>query len=263
MEYATTEEVTIGTGGTVSAPVTCTEAGTIGNTAAGTVILVSGRLPSVTDVTNPAAITGGTAEESDDSLRARISAYDQNLGNSFVGSISDYQRWAASVTGVGSVSVIDAQDDSGTVTIIITDSDGNPATEELRQAVYDYIMSPDDPGSRLAPVNAQLQVISPTTVSLAIRATVTLAFGATLTSVRTAFLQGLADYLPVAMDEAEVKYTRIAAVLSATTGVDDFTDLQIGVKSANTQYGTANIPLGSNQLPAVDAEDIDLTDADA
>lgn len=263
VEYATTEEVTIGDGGTASAPVTCTEAGTVGNTGPGTVILVSGRLPAVTDVTNPAAITGGAAEESDESLRERISSYDRNQGNSFVGSLSDYHRWATSVAGVGSASVIDAQDDTGTVTIIVSDTDGNPATEELRQAVYDYIMSPDDPGSRLAPVNATIQVIAPTTLNLVIRATVSLEFDATTTSARNAFLQNLAAYLPTALDEGEVKYTRVAACLSAAEGVSDYTDLQIGIKSASTQYGTDNIPISSNEVPAVESGDIDLTEATA
>ena len=261
VEYATTEAVTIEEGGTVSAPVVCTEAGTVGNTGPGTVILVTGRLPAVTDVTNPEAITGGIAEESDDDLRDRISTFDLSQGSSFVGSISDYQRWATSVPGVGSANVIDAQDETGTVTLVISDSAGNPATEDLRQAVYDYIMSPGDPGSRLAPVNTNLVVIAPSTLNLIIQATVSLAFDATITSALNAFRAELASYLPTALDEGEVKYTRVAACLSAAEGVLDFTGLLIGVRGEG--YGTSNIPIGSNEVPAADAEDIDLTEATA
>ena len=39
----------------------------------------------------------------------------------------------------------------------------------------------------------------------------------------------------------------------------DFAQLQIGVKSASTQYGTDNLPVEANELPTVDAEDIHLT----
>ena len=258
VEYETTEAVTIGSGGTVTAPVVCTEAGSVGNTGPGTVILVSGRVPAITDVTNAAAITGGAPEESDEELRDRIDDYDQSQGSSFVGSISDYHRWATSVVGVGSASVVDAQDDSGEVTIIITAADGSPATQELCDAVYNYIMAPNDPGSRLAPVNAIVNVISPSALNLQIRANIRLAFDASLTSVRTAFAQNLQPYMLTALDEMEVKYTKIAAVLSATEGVEDYTGLQIGKQGSG--YSTNNIAVGANELPAIAAADIHLTE---
>ena len=259
VEYATTEDATIEAGGTVSVPVRCTQTGPIGNTAADTVILVSGRMPAVTGVTNPAAITGGAEEESDDALRERIMAYDRDMNVSFVGSYADYKRWAGAVSGVGSVTVIDAQDGQGTVTLILTDTDGVPASTALCQAVYNAIMRPDDPEERPAPVNARLVVRPPDIVPLAVKATVELAAGATLAGVQSAFLHALAEYMPSALEEGEVKYTRVAAVLSATDGVNDFSNLLIGVKSASTQYGTANLPVGTYELPTVAAGDLLLT----
>ena len=257
VEYASTEEVTIDSNGDATVPVRCTETGPVGNTMAGTVILTAGRMAAVTSGTNEAPITGGTSEESDDDLRERISQYDKSQGMSFVGSISDYKRWASSVDGVGSVTVIDAQDDTGLVTLVLTDTNGDPATEDLCTAVYNHIMQPDNPEARLAPVNAYLSVTAPETVSLAVSATVEPTESATLESIAAEFLQGLAAYMPAAMEEREVKYTRIAAVLSATAGVNDYSNLLIGV--AGTTLGTANISIASDELPAVAAGDIDLT----
>lgn len=260
-EYATVETVTIGAGGTVSAAVRCTQTGPVGNTTAGTVVLVSGRLPQITSVTNPEPITGGAAEESDASLRERIMEYDLNQGESFVGSAADYRRWAKEVPGVGSVTVVDADDGQGTVTLIITNMSGAPASETLCDDVYSAIMRPDAPDERKAPVNARLEVIPPDTVPIAVQATVTLETGATLEGVQAGFLAALKAYLPTALEEGEVKYTRVAAALSGTEGVADYTGLGIGVKSASTQYGTANLPVEAVELPTVAAEDIHLTAA--
>ena len=185
--------------------------------------------------------------------------YDKTQGESFVGSASDYRRWALSVDGVGGVTVLDANDGQGTVTLIITDTDGLPASETLCEDVYDAIMCPDNPAERPAPVNARLEVIPPDTVPVAVQATVELLPGSSIEGVQAAFLRGLTEYMPTALEEGEVKYTRVAAVLSATEGVNDFSGLLIGVKSASTQYGTDNLPVEANELPTVAEEDLHLT----
>lgn len=260
IDYMTIDAVTIPDGGSVTAPVQCTQAGTIGNTGIGTVVLVSSKLTKVTSVTNEEAITGGTEEESDESLKQRISDYDQSQGENYTGCPADYKRWATSVDGVGDATVISAKDDTGLVTIILTDSNGSPATETLCQAVYNYIMRPDDEGERLAPINANLSVTAPSTVAIGIKATVELTSGATIESVKSAFLAQLALYLPLALEEGEVKYTRIAAALASVNGANDYKDLQIGVKSGTSiTYGTANIPVTTGQLPTIAAEDMIFT----
>lgn len=204
-------------------------------------------------------ITGGTEEESDDSLKQRIDDYDKSQGNNFVGSVADYKRWAESVDGVGKAIILSAQDDSGTVTIILTDANGDPATEHLREAVYHCIMRPDDPGERLAPVNAILDVQSPETLEIGVSVTVELIGDFQLEAVKAAFLENLTAYLPAVMEEQEVKLTRVASVLSNTTGVNDYKDLKIGVKTdGSVLYDTTNIPIQITQLPIIDAEDLEI-----
>lgn len=260
VDYASISDATIPQSGTVKIDVQCSQDGTIGNTAANTIVLVSSDINGIEAVTNEDPITGGIDEEEDEALIERILAYDQTQGDSYVGNVADYQRWATSVSGVGSATVIPAQDDSGTVTIIITDQDGAPATEELCTAVYNYIMRPDAPDSRKAPVNAGLTVIAPSTVSIGIKATIELEDGATIESVKSDFLPRIAVYMSKALEDGEIKYTRVAAVLAETAGANDFSDLKIGAKSGGTvSYGTANIPITTNILPTVDEIDLVLT----
>lgn len=261
VDYEVMERVTIPESGSITAEVRCTQTGIVGNTGANTIVLVSSRNTGITAVTNEKAFTGGTEEESDDSLRARISAYDKSQDNSFTGCSADYKRWALEVNGVGDATVIPAQDDSGLVTIILTDTNGDPATENLCTLVYNHIMSPDAPGERLAPVNAYLSVTPPSTIAISIKATIELKENATIESVRNALLANMAKYLPEAMEAMEVKYSRVGAILSSTEGVNDFSGLQIGQKSGSTvTYGTSNIAITSSELPTIVADDLILTE---
>lgn len=258
IDYVTLETGKITGAGSIIVDVQCTQTGTIGNTPANTVVLLSSNLFGISAVTNPEAITGGTEEETDESLIQRIMDYDRSMGDNYVGSASDYKRWAESVDGVGSATVIPAQDTSGLVTIILLDANGEPATEQLCALVYNHIMRPDSPYECLANVNALLSVEPPTTMEITIKATVEMKDDATIESVKEAFAAHLALYLPKAMDEGEIKYTRVAAALAATEGANDFSDLQIGLKSSGT-YGTANISISNRQLPTISVEDLVLT----
>lgn len=260
VDYATTEEATIPEGGSVTIHVECTQTGTIGNTPAGTVVMVSGRMSGVTSVTNEQPITGGTEEESDESLIERIVEYNKSQDGSYTGNPADYKRWAKSVAGVGEATVISAQDDSGLVTIILTDANGSPANTDLCNSVYNYIMRPDSEYERLAPVNAYLQVIPPTTTAIVVQATIELVEGYSIEAVQADFARLLALYLQEAMDEGEVKYSRIWSVLSECEGVNDHTGLLVGLKDGEAvELSTANIPITSSQLPDINEEDLLLT----
>lgn len=260
VDYKVLKPVKIPDGGSVTVDIQCTQTGIIGNTQAGTIVLASSGLKGITSVTNAEAITGGTEVESDESLIERIMEKDQSQGDSFTGCVADYKRWAMEVPGVGSATVIPAQDDTGLVTIIITDANGDPATEQLCTDVYNHIMKPDDPDNRLTNTNALLKVEPPATMAIGIKATVELADGHTVESVKTAYMAQLALYLPEALEAGEIKYTRLCAKLSATAGVNDFSGLQFGIKSGNTiTYGTSNVAITSSQLPTVAADALILT----
>nr|WP_302665712.1 baseplate J/gp47 family protein [uncultured Agathobaculum sp.] len=238
--------------GTVEIPVKCTQTGIVGNVIAGTVIFKLSQLSGVTAVTNPEAITGGTEEEDDDSLRARIVSLDQSQSVSYVGSVADYKRWSLEVPGVGGVTVIPAQDDSGLVTLVITDSNGDPANEEICQNVYDYIMSPADPELRLTAPNVKLSVIPPTITELSISATVEVGTGSSLEAIKSTFIQEVQSYLDTARSDGEVRYTQIGKILAGVPGVYDYDALTLN-------SGATNISITNTQLPQVTSDSVLLT----
>lgn len=262
VDYATVKSMKIQKNGYVDLEVVCTKTGVVGNTLKDTVIVVSSKLNGITSVTNNADIVGGTDIESDESLRERINEYDATQGQSFVGNVSDYKRWAKSVNGIGEATIVppSENDDSGIVTIILTDANGEPANSGLIKSVHDYIMRPDEPGKRLAPPNAIINVVAPKTLAIVVSATVELDAGFNIDVVKSYFIENLTKYLPQAMDEREIKYTRIARVLSETNGVNDFSNLKMGIRQESniSNLDTVNIPINIEELPTVDINDLTL-----
>lgn len=251
--FQTTEAAFSANGGTITVPVECTQTGPVGNVIAQTVIFKVSQMDGVTAVTNPEPITGGTDQEDDESLRARLVEIDQTRNISYVGSVADYRRWALEVAGVGGVTVIPASDDSGLVTVVITDSNGDPANETLCEAVYDHIMSPDEPASRLTAPNARLSVVAPTVVSFTISATVELETGYALETIKAAYIASVQEYLGAARMDGEVRRSKIGDLLGSVVGVYDYTNLMLN-------GGTSNVPITQTQLPQVTSDSVTLTE---
>lgn len=236
---------------TVTVPVECTQTGPVGNVIAHSIVFKVTKLDGVKAVENPENITGGTDEEDDESLRERITEIDGAKSISYVGSVADYKRWSKEVAGVGEATVIPAKDDSGLVTVVITDSNGDPANENLCKAVYDHIMSPDAPELRLTPPNARLLVSPPETLTLSISATVNLLPAYSLESVSKAFLAATQTYLATARTDREIRFTQIGKILAGIEGIYDYGSLAIN-------GDTANIPITDIQLPQVSNDSVKL-----
>lgn len=218
IDFVSTEEVTIDSLGNAKIPIEATEGGSESNVGANVVVLHTGDetgelLEDITSVSNDNPITGGLDEESDDTLRERIVTYDRSQSNSFIGNPSDYKRWAMSVAGVGAVTVISAEDTSGTVKIVILDQNGDPASKSIQDDVYDYIMSPNDKDSRLAPINAVLSIVTPVTLKINISAKVYLK-GIELKDVESTFRNKVQEYLlNNALEDLIVRVSAISDLL--------------------------------------------------
>jgi len=198
------------------------------------------------------AVSGGTEEEDDESLRTRIMELDAAKSVSFVGSVADYKRWSKEVAGVGEATVIPAQDDSGLVTVVITDSNGDPANTSLCNAVYDHIMSPGNPELRFTPPNARLLVTPPETIALSISAAVTIAQDSSMEAVLDSFLAQAQAYLATARADGEIRYTQIGKILAGTKGVYDYSGLALN-------GDVSNIDITKTQLPQISRESVTLT----
>ncbi|MCD8308881.1 MAG: baseplate J/gp47 family protein [Clostridia bacterium] len=242
--FQTLEEVTIDTDGKATVAIEAVEAGTNGNVAADTiVIMASPTITGITSITNPEATSGGAEEEDDDSLRERISEI-YNSDASFVGCDADYKRWAKEVDGVGEVIVIPEWDGAGTVKIVVMDANGEPANEQIIEAVYDYIVSPDDRDARLAPIGATVTVVAPTTLTIDIVCAITIDADATYTTVYEAIQSGIEEYFTQAQEEGTIKKNKVGSIIIGTDGVNDYSTLTLN-------GSTANITVAQDEYPEI------------
>ena len=132
IDFEAVETNSIDAAGTLTIRVKAVEAGTNSNVKADSITIMKNPIRGVASITNPAAMTGGTAAESDDSLRQRIDDYYAGRGASFVGSKGDYQRWSREIAGVGFAHCIPNYFKRWLLELAVTDADGNPIKGNLQ-----------------------------------------------------------------------------------------------------------------------------------
>ena len=248
IDFVTTEEVTVDSLGNAKIPIEAAEGGSASNVGVNAIVLHTGDetgelLDEIISVTNEEAVTGGLDEEDDDTLRERIVEYDRSHDISYVGNVADYKRWALSVPGVGAVTVIPAKDDSGIIKIILMDQNGVPASKQIQDAVYDYIMRPDSESDRLAPPNAVLEITAPETVVVNISAVVYLR-EAEIGDVQNDLKAALQSYLlNVSSNDSAVRISAINSILGAVSGIYDYDSVQINGVSKNVDLESGQMPV--------------------
>lgn len=248
IDFVTTEEVTVDSLGNAKIPIEAAEGGSASNVGVNAIVLHTGDetgelLDEIISVTNEEAVTGGLDEEDDDTLRERIVEYDRSHDISYVGNVADYKRWALSVPGVGAVTVIPAKDDSGIIKIILMDQNGVPASKQIQDAVYDYIMRPDSESDRLAPPNAVLEITAPETVVVNISAVVYLR-EAEIGDVQNDLKAALQSYLlNVSSNDSAVRISAINSILGAVSGIYDYDSVQINGVSKNADLESGQMPV--------------------
>ena len=180
---------------TAAIDIQAVEGGLIGNVAEDTIKLMVNPLSGIAYCSNPEPMTGGAEAEADEDYVIRILDA-MRIGSSMTGCVADYIRWGREVPGVGQVVVDPEWDDpslpekfhyldalgyrrcAGAVRLIIVDSNGIPANQQIIDAVYLHIMGTgDDDVKRLAPIGAHVTVIAPEGMTIDISAAVLLEDG--------------------------------------------------------------------------------------
>lgn len=249
IEFATDERVELAQEPAVI-PITAVESGTRSNVTAGTITIMSKPLNGIVSITNESEVTGGTEQEDDESYYERIHA-EYEGAESYVGNDSDYIRWAKEVDGIGDCIVDPAWDGPGTVKLVLVDSNGRPANKQLRDAVYEHIVSPSDRSKRLLPTgDAALTVAAAKTKSMAYACTGMVLSGITVAEAESAFKQAVLSLYTKAKAEGMLKYNDVRPLLSQISGVEDFEDFTI-----NSGHG--NIPLDTDEY--ADTESVVFT----
>lgn len=242
--FCTEEEVVIDLDGNAEVSAYAQEAGTIGNVAADTIVIMAQPITGIESVTNRKKFTGGAPEESDDELRERIREYLENSDISYVGCDADYIRWAKEVDDVGDAILIPEWDGPGTVKLIVLNRDGEPASPYIVGNVYNHIVSPDDRSKRLAPIGATVTVVAPSNKYINVDCKITFENGSDEEAV-TGQISTLIDaYFRGA--SKEIKRNFVGSIIMSVDGVNDYSDLTIG-------YRTTNIAVSKDEYPMLGA----------
>lgn len=232
--FVTTETVTISDDGTADVAIKAVDAGVSGDVSAGSIVLLATARKNVYSVTNQAATTGGTDDESLESLLARYLEKVRNPGTS--GNMADYKQWATSVNGVGDAHVIPLWNGEGTVKVVVLGADKKPAAADIVEAVRQYINDKAATGDRMAPIGATVTIVPASTVSMTLDATIVMnaSAGVALSAIQASLTSALEAYLSkMAFQTSTIRYSRIGAIILDQTGVVDYSSLTINGQTGN------------------------------
>lgn len=167
VRYAVVSDATVGDDGTGTAFLSAVDAGTEGNAPIGTVLALASPVSGLDSRVQAAdGLTGGTDEETDESLKSRLLAIIQRTPMG--GTQADYEQWALEVPGVTRAFVTQEMG-RGTVTVRFmmdgTYPDGVPKDGD-RQAVAAHIET-------VRPVTADVYVVLPVADPLNLRLRIT------------------------------------------------------------------------------------------
>lgn len=246
IEYETEEEAAIGEDGTVRIEVRAVQAGTESNVAANTVSLMAKPDKAVTSVNNPERISGGTERESDDDYFDRIDAEYAN-SMTYLGNDVDYKRWAKQA-GAGDCYVMPAAEGPGTVKLVLVDTNGQPANEQLVRDVYNYIVSPEDRSKRLLPTGtAKLICEAATTILIDFEITgLVYDETASIDSIKKDFTEAVKAVYAEAREDGILRYNDVRPIITDIPGVEDFDEFLMQGSMKNIKLSGEDYPETGN-----------------
>lgn len=211
--FETTEAATISAGTlSVDVPAAALLPGSSGNVAAGTVRTMSAAPVGISSCTNPAAFSGGAAEEGDEPLRIRV--LDSFLRMPNGANAAYYEREAYRTPEVAAVNVLGRNRGAGTVDVVIAEVGGAPSAETLA-AVSAHLTA-------LREIAVDLKVLSPTLANCNVRVAVQVAPGRVAADVREAVGQALRNYFDGRLLGKPILRAELGRLIFAMDGVSNY-----------------------------------------
>ena len=141
------------------------------------------------------------------------------------------------VVGVGGVRVVPRWNGPLTVKVVIIDSNGLPASQELIDNVFNHIESE-------RPFGANVTVVSASPVEIDISVNLVLADGYTEQQVKNYTSQNIVDYLKsIAFKTNYISYAKIGSIILETEGVIDYSNLKVNGGMANISIGNEEVAI--------------------
>ena len=137
----------------------------------------------------------------------------------------------------------------GTVKLVLVDSNGDPASEELIQAVYEHIVSPDDRSQRLLPTGtAELTIEAATTVEISYQCT-GLEYDPGVTNIeqiKRDFEKAVETVYERAKDSGKFVYHQAESLITDLPGVSDYDSFKVNGAEEDIQLSEEEYPKTKN-----------------
>ncbi len=236
--YSATASGYIRQGGvtSISVPVECQTAGTVGNVAAGAINTLGTNTSGIDTVYNPAAFTNASDGETDAALRARFVTFINSRSEATLLAVEN----AVSSVQTGLLYQVAQNVDTtgayepGNIVVVVDDGSGDPPAS-LLSAVYAAV-------DLVRPIATSLDVIGPTVLLANVSMTLAVTSGTTLATVEAAVQTAITAYIDSLNVGASMSYSRLIQIAYATspavTNVSGIT-LNGGVVDLVVPLGTA------------------------
>lgn len=243
LHFVTTEAGIIGDEGMVTLPIEAEEIGDKYNVLAGYINTLPVAINDVTGITNAEGTIGGTEEETDKELMARVLLKKRTPGTS--GNKYHYLEWALEVDGVGDAKIFSLDNGPGTVGVMPITSSGRAPDDDILTAVAANIEAK-------RPIGATVSVYAPEEVMIAIGAEIEITSAVTLTSVTAAYKALFETYIKNSVfNLTTVDYYRCLSMFYDISGVTS-------VKTFTMNGGTESIVIKNKQIQV--AGDVTITE---
>jgi len=231
-EYVTTEAGTI-TAGSLSCTVAAeaVSTGSAGNTPAFTAMRMELPPVGVYGCSCPFAFTGGSDEEDDESLRARL--LQSYRSASFCANSAFYKQLALSVDGVCAASVVPKNRGTGTVDVFISSAEGAPSAA-LISAVNTKLQAERE-------ICTSLMVKAPTQVTVNISAAVRAVGGVSFAAVKTRVENTVRAYFSGELLGQDLVFSSLGSAINQTDGVYYY----------QFTPGCSDVSIDSDELPVL------------
>ena len=237
--YQTAAEAVLEAGGLwVEVVAEAVETGRDGNTAAGTVTVMTACPVGVTGCTNPAPFTGGSDAESDEALRERVLESYRRLPNG--ANAAWYEQTAMSHEGVAEAQAVGRARGIGTVDVYIAAEHGAPESALVEEVRADL--------QRRREIAVDVQVKPPVEQAVHVTASVAVADGYAFEEVHARIGQMLAAFFNGRLLGKAVRTAELSSMIFRTEGVDNMRLTSPAADMAAQQgvlpvLGTVNITL--------------------
>ncbi|HAC0715661.1 baseplate J/gp47 family protein [Listeria seeligeri] len=229
--------------------VECEVAGIVGNSAfSKDTILSLDNIYGLAQVEITDIVIPGSDIEELEAFRSRFFAKIQK--DAFSGNKAHYKIWAEEVSGVGKAKIYPLGYGDGTVKIVITDAELQPASDILVQKVSNYINPVSQIGEGTAPIGAKVFVESAVWKTIEISGQLSLKEGKSVNDVIEEITPDINKlFKSITFPENEVTSVKLAVIsniiFSAPSVLDNF--------NIKLNGEAANIILGENEVPKLGA----------